>query len=185
MTAAAEPTSQPHTVADAQAHLKRHKRHRWLRRIGWTLLVLLVVLVIVRLAMPSTIRWYVNRTLDRNPLYDGQIGDVTVHLYRGAYSIENVQLIKTTGNVPVPLFAAKRVDLGVEWGALMHGRLGAMQVLGQLGVRLAVLGRVPFGLAAQPAQLFARVRHPGLQQLHQLLGACGGRLPGRSVGAVR
>ena len=50
--------------------------------------------------------------------------------------------------------------------------------------RLAVLGRVPLGLAAQPPELLARGRHPGLQELHQLLGARGGGLPGGPVGAV-
>lgn len=51
------------------------------------------------------------------------------------------------------------------------------QVIGQLGVRLAVLGRVPLGLAAQPPELFARGRHPGLQELHQFVGPRRGGLP--------
>jgi hypothetical protein len=57
------------------------------------------------------------------PTLRRKIGDIDVHLYRGAYSIEDIRLIKTTGNVPVPLFAAKRVDLSIEWGALLHGSI--------------------------------------------------------------
>ena len=60
--------------------------------------------------MPWAVRRYVNRTLDRSQIYQGQIGDVTLHLWRGAYSIHDVRLVKVTGNVPVPLYSAKRVD---------------------------------------------------------------------------
>jgi hypothetical protein len=34
-----------------------------------------------------------------------------------------VRISKTVGNVPVPFFAARRVDFAVEWKALMNGRL--------------------------------------------------------------
>ena len=64
-----------------------------------------------------------NRTLDQNPLFDGSIGSVDIHLYRGAYSINKVKLIKTTGGVPVPLFECDRLDLAIEWAALLHGRV--------------------------------------------------------------
>src|SRR5688572_18734542 len=72
--------------------------------------------------MPTAVAWYVNRTIDQSPLYDGKIGDVDIHLWRGAYSIEDVRLIKTTGAVPVPLFSSRRVDFQLEWGALLHAR---------------------------------------------------------------
>jgi hypothetical protein len=101
----------------------KKRRRRWLRGIGLTLLVLFLLLVAARLAMPSALRWYVNRTIDQSPLYDGKIGEIDVHLYRGAYSINDIRLIKTSGNVPVPLFSAKRLDLAIEWGALLNGKV--------------------------------------------------------------
>jgi hypothetical protein len=101
---------------------KKKRRSFW-RRAGYALLVLAVILGIARLYAPVAVQRYVNRTLDRNPMYDGKIGDVRLHIWRGAYSIENIKLIKTTGNVPVPLFAAKRVELAIEWKALFHGSL--------------------------------------------------------------
>ena len=79
--------------------------------------------VVARLWLPSFARDYVNRTLDRNPLYSGQIGEIKMHVWRGAYSIRDIRISKTTGNVPVPFFAAKRVDFAVEWKALFHRRL--------------------------------------------------------------
>lgn len=98
------------------------RRSRW-RRAGILLLVGLALLVAVRAALPIAVRWYVNRTLDQNQLYDGLIGDVDLHLWRGAYSIEDVRLLKTTGNVPVPFFAAPRVDFAIEWRALLSGEV--------------------------------------------------------------
>jgi hypothetical protein len=46
---------------------------------------------------------------------------VDISLIRGAYVIENVNLLKTGGKVPVPFFSAKRIDLSVQWGALFEG----------------------------------------------------------------
>jgi len=73
--------------------------------------------------MPWAVRDYVNRTLDRNPLYEGKIGPVEIHLLRGAYAICDVRMNKTTGNVPVPFFAAKRVDFALQWDALLHRKV--------------------------------------------------------------
>ena len=98
------------------------------RRRGLTvaLLVLLTVIItagIGRMILPSFLRDYVNRTLDRNPTYDGEIGSVELRLLRGAYAIHDVRINKTTGNVPVPFFAAKRVDFAVQWNALLEHKL--------------------------------------------------------------
>jgi len=99
------------------------KRHRGWRWAGLILLILIALGITGRAVMPSVLRDYVNRTLDRNPLYEGKIGVVQVHLWRGAYSIDDVRISKTTGNVPVPFFAAKRVDFAVEWNALFHRKV--------------------------------------------------------------
>lgn len=101
---------------------KPKKRRRWLRRIGLTVLLVVVLVAGSRPFMPWAVRWYVNRTLDQSPIYQGRIGDVDLHLYRGAYSIRDVRLVKMTGNVPVPLFAAERVEFALEWDALLKGK---------------------------------------------------------------
>jgi hypothetical protein len=99
------------------------KRHRWWRGLGITLLVLMALFAIARALLPWQVRKYVNRTLDRNEAYEGRIGDVEIHLWRGAYSIRDVKISQRTGNVPVPLLAAKRLDFSVQWNALLHGRI--------------------------------------------------------------
>jgi hypothetical protein len=99
------------------------KRRHWLREMGFVLLVVIALFTAARLLLPSELRKYVNRTLDRNQLYEGRIGDVQVHLLGGSYSIHDVKISQRTGNVPVPLLAAKRVDFSVQWNALVHGRI--------------------------------------------------------------
>jgi hypothetical protein len=116
---------QPTPRADARPKARKHHWRRWLI----VFLVLVVVLGVGRALMPWAVRNYVNRTLDRNPLYSGKIGPVDIHLWRGAYSIRDVQLSKTTGNIPVPLFAAKRLDFALEWKALLHHKVvGRLQI---------------------------------------------------------
>jgi hypothetical protein len=97
-------------------------KSRW-RFFRYFLLVLVLLLVTARLAMPHALRWYVNRTLDKSQVYQGKIGNIEVHLWKGGYSIHDIRLVKMTGNVPVPLFAAHRVQLAMEWSALRHGKL--------------------------------------------------------------
>jgi hypothetical protein len=82
-----------------------------------------VIVLLARPFMPRAIRWYVNRTLDQSVLYKGRIGPVTLHLWRGAYSIQDITISKTTSDIPVPLFTAKRLDLAVQWDALLHRKV--------------------------------------------------------------
>jgi hypothetical protein len=92
--------------------------------------LVLMGLIVLRLALPTLVQNYVNQKLDELPEYDGRIGDVDIHLFRGAYSIDDVDIQKTTGSVPVPFFAAKKVDFSMEWREMLHGALvGEIHVL--------------------------------------------------------
>lgn len=111
------------TSADATKPPTKKRKRRWLGRGAVALLVIVFLLVCARLAMPWAVQSYVNRTIDQSPLYDGRIGDVDIHLWRGAYSIEDIRINKVTGNVPAPLFHAKRTDFAIEWDKLFDGAL--------------------------------------------------------------
>jgi hypothetical protein len=102
---------------------KSPKRRNLWRTLAICVVVLAIILAIGRAILPWFLRDYVNRTLDRNPLYSGKIGQVQVHLWRGAYSIHDVTISKTTGDVPVPLFDSKRLDFAIQWNALFHHKV--------------------------------------------------------------
>lgn len=89
------------------------------------LIVLVAFLVALRVALPEIVKWYVNKTLDEMPEYDGRIGDVDMKLWRGAYQIQDIDIIKTDGDVPVPFFSASNVEFSVQWRALFDGALVA------------------------------------------------------------
>lgn len=84
-----------------------------------------VLLVGVRALLPEVIERYANRTLDELEGYSGQIEDVDLQLFRGAYQIEGARIVKTGGKQPVPFFSAAEIDLSVEWGALLDGAIVA------------------------------------------------------------
>lgn len=92
-------------------------------KLLWVLVILVVALIVVRAMLPIWVRDYVNRKLSEIEGYRGHITEVDIHLWRGAYSIRGIKIEKTTGNVPVPFFAAPTVDLSVEWKALFQGAL--------------------------------------------------------------
>ena len=94
-------------------------------RKGWIvgLVIFIALLVAVRAAAPLALQRYVNHVLDRAESYDGHIGDVDLGLWRGAYRIEDVEIVKSDGKVPVPLFESPLVDLSIEWRALLDGSL--------------------------------------------------------------
>ncbi len=99
----------------------RSRPSRW-RIAGIVVLVVVLALVTANLLAPRFVRDYVNRTLDRNQQYAGWIGEVKLDPWRGAYSIDDVRLLKRIGNVPVPFFSAKRVQFRIETKALLHGK---------------------------------------------------------------
>ncbi|HEV2293110.1 MAG TPA: DUF748 domain-containing protein [Tepidisphaeraceae bacterium] len=113
--------SEPPAPTDAAAKPKKRKRRAF--HAGVALLVIVFLLVCARLAMPWAVREYVNRTINQSPLYNGRIGDIDIHLWRGAYSIEDIRLNKVTGSVPAPLFHARKMDLAIEWDKLLNGAL--------------------------------------------------------------
>lgn len=57
--------------------------------------------------------------------YHGQIESVDLQVWRGAYAINHLRIVKRSGAVPVPLIDAPRIDLAVRWRELLHGAVVA------------------------------------------------------------
>jgi hypothetical protein len=97
-----------------------HLRYR--RSLGWLLLVI-VLLLVLRAVLPYVVKHYLNEHMDRMGDYHGQIADIDIHLWRGAYTVDGLQIVKVSGKVPVPLLDAPRTDIELSWRALTHGLL--------------------------------------------------------------
>jgi len=85
--------------------------------------IFVVLLVAGRLAMPYVVKDYVNAKLAALDAYDGHVGDIDIHLWRGAYSIDDIVIEKTGASRPVPFFKGQRVNFSVEWKSLMKGSI--------------------------------------------------------------
>ena len=94
-------------------------------RIGWGIFAVLVIVVIVRLMLPGWVADYLNKQLDEMGEYHGAVADVELHLWRGAYSLNDLSIEKRSGEIPAPLLSAPRVDISVAWKALFHGAVVA------------------------------------------------------------
>ena len=103
-----------------RAHPKKHRVRRIVLIVIGSLILILIAL---RIALPSILLRYVNKELTTIPGYTCHVDDIDVHLIRGAYTIRVIRLDKTGGKIPVPFFSADAADLSVEWGALFHRRL--------------------------------------------------------------
>lgn len=119
-----ETSNTNHPQSEQPARTQPSKRRRSvLKTLVFLAAVLAVSAAVARFFLPGIVRDYVNRTLDRNHGYAGTIGQVDMHLWRGAYSISDIRISKRTGNVPVPFFAASKVDFSIQWDALREGRI--------------------------------------------------------------
>ena len=57
--------------------------------------------------------------------YYGSVADIDIGLWRGAYRIDGIEIVKTGAKQPKPFFDSRRVDFSVEWHSLMRGSLVA------------------------------------------------------------
>lgn len=84
----------------------------------WICLSLLALLLLLHIALPYVIRDYLNDKLADMGDYRGQIEDVDLALWRGAYRINGLSIVKDEQTVPVPFVAAPRIDISVSWSDL-------------------------------------------------------------------
>lgn len=87
----------------------------------WVGAVLVGGLIALRIALPSIVLSFVNKKLDELEGYSGRVEDLDISLWRGAYQIQGVRIVKSNGRIPLPFFAADEIDISVEWSALFDG----------------------------------------------------------------
>jgi len=95
----------------------------WRRTILKGVLVIAVMLAVARLAAPYAVRHAINRRLAKIPDYSGHVQDVTLHIWRGAYGMSGLRIVKSNGSVSEPFFDAGHIEFSIAWGEIFHGRL--------------------------------------------------------------
>ena len=95
----------------------------------WAFATVIVLLVALHIALPYLVRDYLNDKLADMGDYRGQVTDVDLALWRGAYKINGLKIVKVDGKVPVPFVNAPVIDLAVSWHSLWydHAVVGEVQ----------------------------------------------------------
>lgn len=86
------------------------------------ILVLAALLLALHLALPSLLRDYLNDKLADMGDYRGEISEVDLAWWRGAYRIDGLHIVRKDRDLPVPFAAIASIDLSVSWRALWEER---------------------------------------------------------------
>jgi len=92
------------------------------RRLKYPLILLALAILLVagRLALPYFVLDYINERLVALDGYDGHVEDIDIALWRGAYRIDGITIVRENGG-ETPFFTADHLDLSLEWRSLLEG----------------------------------------------------------------
>jgi hypothetical protein len=108
-------------VAQRSWTLPRGRRvSRWFL---FALGALVVWLITARLALPYILRNAINHRLEAIPDYTGRVEDVGVSLWRGAYTLHGLVVLKSNGAIKEPFIKVEEIDFSVAWRDLIHGKI--------------------------------------------------------------
>lgn len=141
-----------------------------------SLAALLLLLLALHLALPYLVRDYLNGKLADMGDYRGHIADVDLALWRGAYRIDGLSIVKDNGKVPVPFLDAPSIDLSVSWQALWDDHAVVARVVRASAAQLRRCWRRPRRLADRCRHRLARATGQAAAD-HPQRGAGGGRHP--------
>ncbi|MET1054350.1 MAG: DUF748 domain-containing protein [Pedobacter sp.] len=82
-----------------------------------------ILLVLLRIALPGIVKNYVNKQLNELPGYRGHVDDIDISLLRGAYVIDNLLLKKRADTSKFPFLQIAHADLAIEWKSVWKGKL--------------------------------------------------------------
>lgn len=88
-------------------------------------IILLILLIAGRIYLPYWVKDYVNEVLADIPGYYGQVDDIGISLYRGAYQINGMYLNKVDADTQVPFLNFPNNDISVEWKSIFNGKIVA------------------------------------------------------------
>lgn len=97
------------------------KKRTWF----YSLLLIAILLIIARIALPYWLKDYINGNIDTMGEYHGSIDDVDLSLWRGNYSLKNLTIVKSGGDFPVPLLEVPVLDFSLAWRELFGGHFVA------------------------------------------------------------
>lgn len=100
------------------------KKKRGFKKKRYTIpVVILILLIAFRLYLPTLVKNKINKVLADIPGYYGQVEDIDIALFRGAYVINGMYLNKGNATSQVPFLNFPKSDISIEWKSLFKGRI--------------------------------------------------------------
>ncbi|HAD98754.1 MAG TPA: hypothetical protein DCG19_15180, partial [Cryomorphaceae bacterium] len=107
----------------------------------WKIVLGIVLfLVILNFALEPVALYYANKALGNLKGYKGHIEDVDIHLYRGAYRIDSMDIVKVDGENQMPFFSTAAIDISIQWSALFKGSIVGEIILESPRLNFMVVG---------------------------------------------
>lgn len=97
--------------------------HRWPRVVVGSVLGIATALLVARMLAPYYVERAINRRLSQIPGYSGHVAGIHLGLWRGAYRLYGVQIVKSNGKVREPFFTAREIDFSIAWREIFHRKL--------------------------------------------------------------
>lgn len=93
------------------------------RRLVLWIVIPAAVLLAARIAAPFVIRHAINSRLAQVEGYSGRIDGVGLSLFRGAYQLTGVSILKRADSRLEPLLSVEKIDFSLAWRELFNGRV--------------------------------------------------------------
>ncbi|MAZ29606.1 MAG: hypothetical protein CL868_21340 [Cytophagaceae bacterium] len=101
----------------------KNKRRAYKKKRFLIPTIIIVALIIFRILLPGIVKNYINKVLADIPGYYGQVSDIDIALYRGAYVIDGLYLNKVNAKTQVPFLNFPNTDISIEWKSLFKGKI--------------------------------------------------------------
>ncbi len=100
------------------------KRSRLKKKRYWLIFLIIATVAVLYLCLELIVEHYVNKQLRNLKGYTGQVEDVDIQLWRGAYSIDELVIDKVGEDGSTePFFYVHLIDLSIEWPAIWEGEI--------------------------------------------------------------
>ncbi|MFW6257245.1 MAG: DUF748 domain-containing protein [Prolixibacteraceae bacterium] len=123
-------------------------KKRWI-----VLIVVGVVLVIIRLVLPILLKDMATKKLSQIEGHKGIVEDIDLRLYRMAYIIDGVSIVKTGDSIPEPFMEVEKIDISLQWEPLWkEGKLFADIIIMNPQLNFVVVEKQDSGKAVKVKQ---------------------------------
>lgn len=87
------------------------------------IIAIVILLIAFRIYLPTLVKNQINKTLAAIPGYYGQVADIDIALYRGAYVIKGMYLNKVNAKTQVKFLNFPKNDISIEWKSIFKGKI--------------------------------------------------------------